>query len=149
MLVPAVLPALVLLYFVYGWLLLLVAWATLMRRGVVGILVYSESPHWHEHVREVWLPRLGDRVVVLNWLERRHWGRGLSVRLFDHFMGRQENFNPSVLLFRGLRSPLRFRFFYAFRDARHGNRQALERLEERLWAEIERRSPAADSPSRS
>ena len=56
--------------------------------------------------------------------------------MFRHFCGTEENFNPSVVLFRGLRRPLVFCFYYAFRDARHGKRAPLEGLERRLFEEF-------------
>ena len=37
------------------------------------LLVYSNSPNWKRYVEETWLPRWGNRAVVLNWSERQTW----------------------------------------------------------------------------
>src|SRR6266404_1245094 len=59
------------------------------------LLVYSNSPNWKRYVEEKWLPRWGDRAVVLNWSERQNWRRDLrpEVSLFRAFAGDRE-FNP-------------------------------------------------------
>lgn len=61
--------ALVAGFWLFGRLLLLLALLRLRRRGIVGVLVYSNSPVWQSHIEREWLPaavRLqgeGDRVL--------------------------------------------------------------------------------------
>lgn len=105
-------------------------------RGVRCLMIYSESPTWERHVREVWLPRLGKRAVTLNWSARASWRRSLEVRLFKRFVRSRRNYNPAVLVFRGLRRPAVYRFYYAFQQAKHGRTQYLDALEAELFREL-------------
>jgi hypothetical protein len=105
-------------------------------RGIRGLVIHSDSPVWDEHIRTQWLPHLGSATRQLNWSQRATWSSSLEVRLFRQFCLATLNYNPAVLVFRGLRAPLVFRFFYAFREARHGNRQYLERLETQMFTAL-------------
>ena len=89
------------------------------------------------HVRERWLSRLGARAVTLYWSDRSSWSESLEVRLFRRFVDPEEaNFNPAVLVLRGLRRPRVYRFFYAFQQAKHGRGEYLEALEAELYREL-------------
>ena len=46
------------------------------------------------------------------------------------------NFNPAVLVLRGLKRPLVYRFYYAFQHAKHGRTDYLERLERDLFEHL-------------
>ena len=128
---------LTLLYRIRGWLLLATAGAAIGRQGKRGVLVYSESPNWQTYVESNWLPKLGEHVVVLNWSRNRQWSkRDPAVRLFHWFVGTSHQYNPAVLLLRGMRRPFVFRFYQAFRDAKHGKTASLRSLEEQMFAEI-------------
>ena len=52
-------------------------------------------------------------------------------------VGPGTNFNPALILLRGLRHPYVYRYYYAFRDAKHGNMEALRRLETHMFAQFE------------
>jgi hypothetical protein len=139
-LVPAVLIGLGLVYVIGNWIYGLVllsaaerAWAA---SGVRCLLIHSDSPVWSGHVQAQWLPSFGQFARQLNWSHRATWPPSLEVRLFRQFCLGQFNYNPAVLVFRGLRSPLVFRFFYAFHEAKHGNAQYLERLEAQMFAAL-------------
>ena len=119
-----------------GYLLLIEARRHLGSRGVRFIVVYSASPHWQRHVLDNWLPRFGARAVSINWSERARWRSTLEVRLFDHFVKAPLNFNPAVLVLRGLKRPLVYRFYYAFQHAKHGRTDYLERLERDLFEHL-------------
>ncbi len=112
-------------YMTYGVLLLLAAWIRWRKTPIRGILVYSDSPNWSDYIEQEWMPRLGEQVLVLNWSERGSWGKSLEVRIYRRFgIGDDNfNFNPMLIYFRGLRYPFLYRFFFAFRDAKHGNRE--------------------------
>lgn len=124
------------LHKLYGLLLLVAAWVRWFGGPVRGILVFSESPNWKEYVEKEWLSRLGARVVVLNWSNRRSWWPTLPVLVFHYFCCGQEqdNFNPAVILFRGIKYPYVYRYFYAFRDAKHGRPETLHQLETHMYA---------------
>ena len=104
------------------------------RRDVHFLVVYSDSPAWSAHIRNTWLPKLGETAVVLNWTDRAQWAQSLEVRLFNHFINARLNFNPAVLVLQGLERPLVFRFFYAFQQAKHGRTEYLNELEEELFS---------------
>jgi hypothetical protein len=99
----------------------------------IALLVYSDSPHWKRHIEERWLPHIGDRVVILNWSERKTWPRSrrLEAAVFRRYAGPRE-FNPVAIVFpKGSRAQV-IRFWHPFRDFRHGKVHALRRAEEQL-----------------
>ncbi|HEX6974832.1 MAG TPA: hypothetical protein VF147_10550, partial [Vicinamibacterales bacterium] len=104
------------------------------RRGIRCLVVHSNSAKWQAHVQTRWLGPLGPNAMALNWSERASWRRTLAVRVFDRFCGRTHNFNPAVVVFRGLRRPAVFRFYYAFQEAGHGRTHYLEQLEAQMFA---------------
>jgi len=108
-------------------------------RGIAGVLVTSDSPNWQTYIEEHWIAEFGDRFVVLNWSQRKSWSASLEERLFYRFGKYEENYCPCIILLRGLRPPLVFRFFLAFRDHKHGNEAALYTLKKRLREELESR----------
>jgi hypothetical protein len=120
-------------HFVYSLALLTAVSLRWAPRGVRCLVIHSDSPVWAPHVIERWLPRLAAQSEVLNWSQRASWHNSLAVRLFRHFCGTQRNFNPAVVVFRGLRYPLVFRFFYAFQEARTGRSQYLAQLESQMF----------------
>jgi hypothetical protein len=104
--------------------------------GVRCLVIHSDSPVWSEYIQAEWFPRLSSVARWLNWSQRATWRSSLEVRLFRQFCFARFNYNPSVLVFRGLRAPLVFRYFYAFHEAKHGNRQCLEALEAEMFAAL-------------
>jgi len=103
------------------------------RTGKRGVLIYSNSPNWQEHVEREWLPALQDHIAVLNWSERKNWiADDVAVRLFDSFVGRTYQYNPAVLVLQDDACPLVFRFYQAFKDAKHGRAEGLRNLESRM-----------------
>ena len=131
--------ALVVLYVLYGFLLRVLALLRWSRTPVRGILIYSNSPKWQEYIEREWLPRFGDRVIVLNWSERKKWTRSLAVCLFRYHLEGSSNaidYNPSVILLRGCRYPYLYRYFYAFRNVKHGDDSALKKLEGQMFEDF-------------
>ncbi|MGI5861237.1 MAG: hypothetical protein ACOX6T_04160 [Myxococcales bacterium] len=135
--VPA---AYVLASWLFGRLLLVSALLLWRPRGIRGVLVYSESPTWKRYIEEEWLPRIGTRMKHLNWSARASWGNALPVLLWRHYCGyyrggsgSHHNFNPAVILLRGLRRPLVFRFHGPFQAAKHGDIEGLKALERQLF----------------
>lgn len=125
------------MYWLYGRILLWMSLCTLARRGIRGIIVYSSSPNWQEYIESNWLAAFGDRMLVLNWSERHRWSKTLPVRVYRHFCGYGDNYCPAILLFRGLLHPYVYRFFFAFRDYKHGNPKALKELESHLLNQLD------------
>jgi hypothetical protein len=120
-------------WYLYGLILLAIVWRRWTPRGVRCLLVYSDSPVWRDHIKTGWLSRIGDVALVLNWGERASWRSDLRVRVFRRFCGEWRNFNPAVVVFRGLREPYVFRFFYAFQEVKANRRQYLETLEAQMF----------------
>ena len=119
--------------YLYGLILLAIVRRRWTRRGVRCLLVYSDSPAWRDHIQTSWLSRMGDVAIVLNWSERASWRSDLRVRVFRRFCAERRNFNPAVVVFRGLREPYVFRFFYAFQEVKANRRQYLEALEAQMF----------------
>lgn len=126
----------ILFYWLYGKMLLLTAWCRWGRSKICGVLVYSDSPNWKDYIENNWLSDHQGRFMILNFSHRKHWIRSLQVRIYKHFCGGGTNYNPAIVFLRGLRRPLVFRFFYAFRSYKHGDNLALKKLENRLFAEL-------------
>jgi hypothetical protein len=120
-------------WYLYGLILLAIVWRRWTPRGVRCLLVCSDSPLWRDHIQTHWLSRIGDAAIVLNWSERASWHSDLRVRVFRRFCGERRNFNPAVVVFRGLREPYVFRFFYAFQEVKANRRQYLETLEAQMF----------------
>ena len=100
------------------------------------LFVYSNSPNWQEHVEREILPRLPANAVVLNWSQRTQWRRfSLPVLLFHAFAGNRE-FNPIALVFARFSFVERFRFWQAFRDAKHGNEGTLKAIQAALFERL-------------
>ena len=115
---------LVLYGLVWGW------WIGWDRRRV--LFVYSDSPNWKAHVEANILPQLPQNSVVLNWSHRLSWNKfNVSVMLFRGFAGPEE-FNPIGLVFERFCIVKRYRFWQAFRDAKHGRSDALQLVERRF-----------------
>ncbi len=125
-----------LINYLFEKILLFIAQIDSQKTGKVAILVTSDSLHWRDYIEENWIPRLSNNVVVLNWSERINWPGTIYTKIFYKFVGTEENYCPSVVLLRGLKYPLIFRYYYAFRDARHGNDTARTSLEARMFKEF-------------
>jgi hypothetical protein len=102
-------------------------------RGKDLILVYSDSPHWRGHVEHTWLPRWGQRAVVLNWSERRTWSEHASseVALFRAYGGSRE-FNPLAIVVSSSGHVHVVRFWKAFQARKHGKPELLAQAEAKL-----------------
>jgi hypothetical protein len=126
-------------------ILQLVVWAVWCSRGRYALMVYSNSPIWHEYFEKHVLPAVGDRGVVLNWSERKQWSYSLSVALFRFFGGTRE-FNPLAVVFRPFAWPRRFRFYRPFQALKHGRPQEVEDMRRDLLNLLDSyaRRPMAD-----
>ena len=131
---PAVVILALMLYaFVQTRVLLARVHAAWAGRGIRCLIVHSDSLAWKEHIAERWIPRIGARAVTLNWSERARLKGSLEFEVFAWFAGGDRNFNPAVIVFRGLRQPLVFRFYYAFQEAKIGRPHYLALQEQRMF----------------
>src|SRR5580765_2178967 len=97
-------------HLLYRALLYLLVWALWLPKGKDVLLVYSDSPIWHEYMTTQVLPLVQPRAFVLNWSERKRWPRlSLPVSVFHSFGGGRE-FNPMVIVFRPFGRAKSFRF---------------------------------------
>jgi hypothetical protein len=104
-------------------------------RGRRAVFVYSNSPHWKERIEREILPRIADRVVVLNWSERStdEWRqRPTEVRIFESWGGTRE-FNPLAVVFHPGEPVKVIRFWQAYRDFKHGKPRLLRQAESELF----------------
>ena len=129
--------SIVLAYGLYALLLHILLWMFWSPAGKRVLFVYSNSPVWQSYIEDNILPRLPHGSVVLNWSERRRWRWwSLSAAVFRFFGGRRE-FNPLAVVVRPLRWVRVFRFWRAFRDAKHGNRDPLYLVETQFFRYLE------------
>ena len=140
-LLPLVIPLaifVVAIYLVHGAALNAIVWLLWCTRGKHVLLVYSDSPIWHDYIEENIIPHLPRSGIVLNWSERlmRRW-HSLAVMVARYFGGSRE-FNPIVVVFRPFRWAKTFRFWQAFKDYKHGNNQTLDSVQRDLFAYIAR-----------
>lgn len=130
---PLLLP-LLLVYGLYALLLHVLVWLLWSPGGTCVLFVYSNSPVWQSYIEDSILPRLPRGSVVLNWSERRRWRWwSLSAAVF-YFFGGSREFNPLAVVVRPFRWGRTFRFWRAFRDAKHGNQHALQLVETRFFS---------------
>jgi hypothetical protein len=99
------------------------------------LIVYSNSPNWQRYIEQHWLPKWGDRAVLLNWSDRTLWQRqDPAVRLYRAYanssppFGREYNPLAIVVPARGHRVHV-VRFWRAFRDYKHGKDRQLRHAE--------------------
>src|SRR5690242_15386659 len=71
--------ALMVLILLYCSALYLAIWTWWLPRGKNVLIVYSNSPIWHDYMAEKIIAPLQSRAVVLNWSERKQWRRTLAV----------------------------------------------------------------------
>ncbi|HYI11161.1 MAG TPA: hypothetical protein VEK57_19040 [Thermoanaerobaculia bacterium] len=106
----------------------------LRARGMKGVLIYSKSPNWQGYIEEKWLPHITPGVEVLDWSARREWREDdVRVRIFRWLIQSEEDYNPAAVVFRSGRAPLVFRFYPAFKNAKHGNVDGLNELEREFF----------------
>jgi hypothetical protein len=124
-----------------------------------GILVYSNSPNWQRYIETNWLPRIGNRLVILNWSERVNWSKRFPVEFALARSLGDRDFNPAAIVLLpsstasvfatwlqairhfdlvGMLAPYSpskevVRFFQPFRDFKHGKDHTLRAAEARLW----------------
>jgi len=130
-LLPIIIPfaaAVLALYWLHRLVLYALIWLLWLPRGKDVLLVYSDSPIWHDYMRTQVLPLVQERAVILNWSHQSRWPKwSFSVHVFRSFGGR-ERFNPMVAVFRPFRSARVFRFWSAFKDWKRGYTEPVERL---------------------
>jgi hypothetical protein len=131
---PLVIVVLV-VYFLAGIFLHIVAWFWCVR-GRNVLLVYSDSPIWHDYIEQYFLPRVADRAIVLNWSQRRHWRRTLPVLAFRYFGGSRDH-TPIAVVFRPFQIARVFRFYKPFHDFKHGRTEPLTAMENEFFALLE------------
>ena len=107
-------------------------WTFWCLRGRDILVVYSDSPIWHDYIEQRLLPPIRHRAIVLNWSRRKRWRISLARAAFHHFGGYRE-FNPLALVFCPLRRTRKFRFWQPFRDFKHGRSEALRKMEKDLF----------------
>lgn len=120
-------------YFVYGFILQIAVWISWIPRGKSMLIVTSESPVWEDYMAEQIIGVLQARAMILNWSRRKEWSRpaNLQVLAFNYYGGKSD-FNPLVVVFRPFRRAKVFRFWQAFKNAKHGKSESLEKLREEL-----------------
>lgn len=83
-------------------------------------------------------PRIAGAVEVLDWSDRARWRKNdHRVGVFETFIRSDEEYNPAAVVFRSTGAPLVFRFYSAFKNAKHGNVEGLKDLEVRFFASLE------------
>ena len=123
------------LYFIATVCLHIIIWSFWCLRGRDILFVYSDSPIWHDYIEERILPQLGNRVIVLNWSQRKRWRVSLASLPFSHFSGYRQ-FNPLAVVFRPLRRTRTYRFWQPFRDFKHGRPGPLSRMQSEFFGLI-------------
>src|SRR5439155_18714445 len=77
-LLPIILPLALLalpLYLAHRLALYAVVWMLWLPKGKDILLVYSDSPIWHDYMETQVLPLVKERAVILNWSERNKWSQ--------------------------------------------------------------------------
>jgi hypothetical protein len=138
-LLPIVLPLALLalvLYVLHRMALYMLIWVLWLPRGKNVLLVYSDSPIWHEYMLTEVIPLVKERAIVLNWSERSKWPWwSFRVHVFHWFAGDRE-FNPLVVLFRPFRRAVVLRFWSAFKQWKRGDTEPVERLRQELLSAL-------------
>lgn len=107
-------------------------WADKNRR--FAIVVTSDSPKWHNHIKENWLARFGEHVSVLNYSLKREWPQNIESKCVNRFTRYRGN-HPIVIIPRKTGEPAVYSFHAAFIAAYHGDDDALRKMEAQLFKE--------------
>ena len=137
LLIPLV-PLLLATYFAYAIVLQMVIWMWWSTRGVNVLLVYSDSPNWHDYIETKIIPRLPSSNVAINWSERRNWKRFSLPVMAVRFFGGSREFNPMVVVFRPFHWAKTCRFWKPFKDYKHGKAEPLHAMETELFSDLSR-----------
>ena len=137
LLIPLV-PLLLATYFTYAIVLQMVIWTCWSTRGVNVLLVYSDSPNWHDYIETNIIPRLPSSTVAINWSERRNWKRFSLPVMAARFFGGSREFNPMVVVFRPFHWAKTYRFWKPFKDYKHGKMEPLHAMEAELFNDLSR-----------
>jgi hypothetical protein len=132
-LLAALVVAALVAYGTYAVSLHVLLWLLWSPVGKRVLLVYSNSPVWQSYIEEHIVPRLPPGSVVLNWSERRRWRPWSLAYLAFRFFGGRYEFNPMAVVIRPFRWGRTFRFWQAFRDAKHGRHDTLARVEAQFF----------------
>lgn len=143
-LLVVILPLLLVVFVITSVCLRVVIWSWWCVRGRDILFVYSDSPVWHDYIEQHILPYLGERAVVLNWSQRKRWRISLARLAFHHFGGYRQ-FNPIGVVFRPFGRTRTFRFWQPFQDFKHGQPEALHKMETEFFGLIgvQRHEPSA------
>jgi hypothetical protein len=132
---PIIVPLALVLLVLYGLHLIALyalVWLLWLPSGKDVLLIYSDSPIWHDYMTTQVIPAVKDRAVILNWSERSKWPKwSLSVHVF-RTIGGGRDFNPMVAVFRPFQRARVFRFWSAFKEWTRGNTEPVNRLREDL-----------------
>ena len=123
------------LYLIGMAFLYLIIWALWNTRGKDILFVYSDSPIWQEYVETQILPRIASRAVILNWSQRKKWRLSFARFVFINFGGYRA-FNPLGVVFHPWCKGKVFRFWQPFRDYKHGNTAALEKMQKEFFETV-------------
>ena len=120
--------AVLVLYWLHKMALYGLIWLLWVPRGKDVLLVYSDSPIWHDYMTTQVIPLVQNRAVILNWSERHKWSKwSFSVHVFRSFGGTNE-FNPMVAVFQPFCRARLFRFWSAFKELKRGDKEPVTRL---------------------
>ena len=130
-LLPIIIPfaaTVLVLYWLHKMALYGLIWLLWLPRGKDVLLVYSDSPIWHDYMTTQVIPLVQNRAVILNWSERHKWSKwSFSVHVFRSFGGTND-FNPMVAVFQPFRRARLFRFWSAFKELKRGDNEPVTRL---------------------
>jgi hypothetical protein len=109
------------------------------------LIVYSASPHWQSYIESQWLPRWGERAVLLNRSEP-NWKARPEAALWRGFTGPLEH-TPSAIVVPAKGWPRVIRFYSAFKDLKRGNATTVHEKERDVEHAL-LKSRRADAPPR-
>ena len=94
------------------------------------LVVYTDSPHWKDHVESKWAARWPNRIVTLN--RSRPWSRKQpEAMLWLAVAGLREHTPIAVVIPRAGKLRV-IRFFQAFQESKHGDPARLQAAEQEL-----------------
>src|SRR5688572_6035404 len=100
------------IYYVWGFILLVAIWINWVLQVRYILFVYSTSPMLSNYIEKEIITRIQDKVVILNWSERKHWKLSLSVLAFRYFGG-NKRFKAFAVVFKPFQLNKTFRFYEA------------------------------------
>jgi hypothetical protein len=96
------------------------------------IFVTSNSPIWHDYLKNKWVKRITKYAYILNWSERTQWNNSQwEVRMFHHWGG-DRDMVPIIIVYINFFHIQKYRLYNPFIEYKNGKDKTLFTIESNI-----------------